>query len=156
MGIFNEHNLRGISSGQRGQRGQRGERGLPGQKGDKGDPGIGFELTSDGNYHMDNKKIYNLDSQDDFEIGVDYDTMVKDLKSADNKEYLNDKFLKKDKGGNYFDLRQNVVRNTEPFYDGLFGDKNLVSKKFVDTEIVKLDGANALLLNGSKLMTKKT
>ena len=45
-------------------------------------------------------------------------TIVKHLKSAVNKEYLNAKFLKKDKDDNYFDLRQNVIKNTEPYYDG--------------------------------------
>ena len=37
--------------------------------------------------------------------------MVKDIKSAVNKEYLNSKFLKKDgKDGNYFDLKQKVIK----------------------------------------------
>ena len=65
-------------------------------------------------------------------------TIVKHLKSAVNKEYLNAKFLKKDKDDNYFDLRQNVIKNTEPYYDGLFGNSDLISKVFVDAEIPKL------------------
>lgn len=113
MGIFSKYSF----SDKTGNAGQIGLHGVPGQK------------VPDGkNYHMDNKKSFNLDTQDDFKIGVDYDTMVKDLKSAVNKEYLEDKFLEKDKDGNYLDLRQNVVRNTEPYYDGLFGDNDFVSK----------------------------
>ena len=52
----------------------------------------------------------------------------RDLKSAVNKEYLNDKFLKKDKDGNYYDARQMVIKNTEPYYDGLYDNNTLVSK----------------------------
>ena len=97
--MFNEHNLRDISSGQRGQRGQRG---LPGEP-DR--PGIGFKLMPDGkNYDMYDKKICNLARR--MISKLDYDTMVKDLKSAVNKTYLNQEFLKKDKDGNYLDLRQ--------------------------------------------------
>ena len=35
--------------------------------------------------------------------------MIKNLKSDVNKEYLNSKFLKKDKDGNYFDLKQKPI-----------------------------------------------
>ena len=59
-------------------------------KGEKGDPGIGFKLTPDGNYDLQNKKVYNLDTPDDHKVYDDYNTIVKDLKSAANKEYLND------------------------------------------------------------------
>ena len=55
--------------------------------------------------------------------------MVKDLKSAVNKEYLNSKFLKKGKDGNCFDLKQKLIKNTEPCNNGLFQDNDLVSKK---------------------------
>jgi len=49
---------------------------------------------------------------------------------------LNNKFLKKDKDGNYFDLRRNVIKNTEPCYDGLYDDNTLVSKVYADTVAV--------------------
>jgi len=74
-------------------------------KGEKGDPGIGYKLTSDGNYDLQNQKVFNLDTPDDHKVDDDYNTRIRDLKSAVNKEYLNDKFLKKDKDGYYFDLR---------------------------------------------------
>ena len=60
------------------------------------------------------------------------------MKSAVNKKYLNEKFLKVDKDGNYFDLKQNTIKNCEPYYDGLFGNNDLVSKAFVDAEMKKL------------------
>lgn len=76
------------------------------------------------------------------------------MQNAVNKEYLNEKFLKRDKNDNYFDLRQKIVRNCEPYYDGLFSDNDLVSKAFVQTEIAKLPkpDTDVLKLDGSKAM----
>ena len=42
------------------QIGRRWLPGLPGPKGDKGDPGNGYNLTSDGNYDIQNKKLVNV------------------------------------------------------------------------------------------------
>ena len=97
-------------------------------------------------------KVENLtDCKDD----DPYDYRVKDVKSVVNKEYLNEKFLKKDKDENNFDLRGNIVRNCERYYDGLFSDNDLVSKAFVQTEIAKLPkpDTDVLKLDGSKAMT---
>ena len=75
------------------------------------------------------------------------------MKSAVNKEYLNDNFLKI-KGYDY-DLKQRNIRNCEPYHDGLFGTNDLVSKAFVDAEISKLPklDTDVLKLDGSKAMT---
>jgi len=108
-------------------------------KGEKGDPGIGFKLTPDGNYDLQNKKVFNLDTPDDHKVDDDYNTRIRDLKSAVNKEYLSDKFLKKDKDDNYFDLKGRVIKNTEPYYDGLYDDNTLASKAYVDAENSKQD-----------------
>ena len=120
-------------------------------KGEKGDPGIGYKLTSDGNDDLQNKKVCNLDTPDDHKIDDfffsnkvfddDYNTRIRDLKSAVNKEYLNDKFLKK--SGNYFDARQMVIKSTEPYYDGLYDNNTSVSKAYVDAENSKQDIAIA-------------
>jgi len=99
----------------------------------------GFNLTASGDYEMRNKTVYNLDTPDDHKIDDDYETRIRDLKSIVNEEYLNDKFLKTDKDGNYFDLRRYVIKNTEPFYDGLYDDNDLVSKVYVDMENSKQD-----------------
>ena len=112
-------------------------------KGEKGNAGIGFKLTFDGNYNLQNKKVFNLDTPDDHKVGDDYNIRVRDLKSAVNKEYLNDKFLKKDENGNYFDLKGSVIKNSEPCYDGLRDDNDLVPKTYVDTESAKHDIAIA-------------
>ena len=44
------------------------------------------------------------------------------------------KFLKKDVDGNYFDLKGSNIRNGEPYYDGLFGDRDHVTKEYVDIQ----------------------
>ena len=65
------------------------------------------------------------------------------MKSVVNKEYLNEKFIKKvDKDGKeYYDLKGNIIGNCEPYYDGLFTDNDLVSKKYVQVENAKQDNA---------------
>lgn len=45
-------------------------------KGEKGDPGIGYKLTSDGNYDLQNKKAFNLDSPDDHKVDDDSNTRI--------------------------------------------------------------------------------
>ena len=108
-----------------------------------------------GDLDMDRKHILSLENLDDHKVDDAYEDIVRDLRSAFNKEYLNEKFLKRDKNNNYFDLRQKIVRNCEPYYDGLFNDNDLVSKAFVQTEIAKLPkpATDVLKLDGSKAMT---
>ena len=108
-----------------------------------------------GDLDMGRNHILSLENLDDYKVDDAYEVRVRDLRSAVNKEYLNEKFLKKDKNDNYFDLRQKIVRNCEPYYDGLFSDNDLVSKAFVQTEIAKLPkpDTDVLKLDGSKKMT---
>ena len=77
------------------------------------------------------------------------------MKSAVNKEYLNENFLKK--SGDDYDLKQNIIKNCEPYYDGLFDNNSLVSKAFVDAEIAKIPhvaaATDVLKLDGTKAMT---
>ena len=110
-------------------------------------------MTSD--LHMDNNHILSVKNLNDYKVDDAYEVRVRDLGSAVNKEYLNEKFLKVDRDGNYFDLKQNTIKNCEPYYDGLFDDNSLVSKAFVDAEISKLPkpATDVLKLDGSKAMT---
>ena len=104
-----------------------------------------------GNLQMDKKYIEDLETPNDVPI-TDLANYRKDAYRAANKEYLRQKFLKKDEnGGGDYDLKQNVIRNAEPYRDGLFGDNDLVSKAFVDAEIAKLP-KNVLKLDGSQAM----
>ena len=43
--------------------------------------------------------------------------------------FLNDKFVNNDKNGSYFDLKGFNIKNSEPYYDGLYSENDLVSKK---------------------------
>ena len=108
-----------------------------------------------GDLDMDSNNILKVENLTDYKDDDPYDYRVKDVKSVVNKEYLNEKFLKKDKDDNNFDLRGNIVRNCEPYYDGLFNDNDLVSKAFVQTEINKLlkPATDVLKLDGSRAMT---
>ena len=108
-----------------------------------------------GDLDMGNKKILKLENLTDYKVDDPLDYRIKDLGRAVSKKYLNEKFLKRDKNDNYFDLRQKIVRNCEPYYEGLFSDNDLVSKAFVQTEIAKLPkpDPDVLKLDGSKAMT---
>ena len=107
-------------------------------------------MTSD--LDMDNNHILSVKNLNDHKVDDAYEVRVRDLGSVVNKEYLNEKFLKVDKDGNFLDLNQNTIKNCEPYYDGLFDDNSLVSKKYVDNEIAK-QPKNVLHLDGSKAMT---
>ena len=108
-----------------------------------------------GDLNMDDNHILFVDNLTDYKEDDPLPVRVKDLKSVVNKEYLNTKFLKKDKNDNDFDLKQNIITNCEPYYDGMFDDNSLVSKAFVDAEINKLPkpATDVLKLDGSKAMT---
>jgi len=102
---------------------------------------------------MGDKNIAELVTQDDVPITV-CPNYLKDLKMAGNKSYANEPFLKLDDNGNYFDLKLKVIKNTEPYYDGLFGDNDLVSKAFdlvskgpSTSDLLKLDGSRAMTGN---------
>ena len=103
-----------------------------------------------GNLNMGMKNILNIDTLNDYTDNSEKD---RDLKSVVNKEYLNTHFLKIMGKGDYdFNLGGQIIKNCEPYYDGLFDDNSLVSKAFVDAEMAKLSNMNFLKLDGSKAM----
>ena len=105
-----------------------------------------------GNLDMGMKNILNVDTLNDYTNNSEKD---RDLKSVVNKRYLNTHFLKIiGKGDNDFNLGGQIIKNCEPYYDGLFDDNSLVSKAFVDAEIKKIPSAptDVLKLDGSKAM----
>ena len=106
-------------------------------------------LNMTGNLKMDKKYIEDLETPNDVPI-TDLANYQKDAYRAANKEYLRQNFLKRDENGeDDYDLKQKVIRNAEPYRDGLFGVNDLVSKAFVDAEIGKLP-KNVLKLDGSQ------
>ena len=105
-----------------------------------------------GDLDMGMKKILNIDTLNDYTNNSEKD---RDLKSAVNKEYLNTHFLKIMGKGDYdFNLGGQIIKNCEPYYDGLFDDNSLVSKAFVDAKIAKLPkpATDVLKTDGSKAM----
>ena len=56
-----------------------------------------------GDLAIGSKNVLNLENLTDYRVDDPIDYRIKDLKSAVNKEYINEKFLKVDKDGNYFD-----------------------------------------------------
>ena len=105
-----------------------------------------------GNLDMGMNKILNVDTLNDYTNNSEKD---RDLKSAVNKQYLNTHFLKiMGKGDDDFNLGGQIIKNCEPYYDGLFDDNSLVSKAFVDAKIAKLPkpATDVLKTDGSKAM----
>ena len=92
-----------------------------------------------GDFDNGGNNILSVENLVDYKDTDPYDYRVKDVKSVVNKEYLNENFIKKvDKDGReYYDLKDNIIRNCEPYYDGLFTDNDLVSKKYVQVENAK-------------------
>lgn len=72
--------------------------------------------------------MFNFYTQNDHRVDDDYNYNVYDLKSAVNKEYLNDKFLRKNKDGSYFELKQNTRRQFL-FFPGLDEDNDDLASK---------------------------
>ena len=110
-----------------------------------------------GDFDNGGNNILKVENLTDYKDTDPYDYRVKDVKSVVNKEYLNEKFIKKvDKDGReYYDLKQLVIKNSAPHDDGSYDNNTLVSKAFVQAEINKLPkpATDVLKLDGSKAMT---
>ena len=111
-----------------------------------------------GDLDIGGNNILKVENLTDYKRTDPYSYRVKDVKSVVNKEYLNEKFIKKvDKGGReYYDLKQLVIKNSAPHDDGSYDNNTLVSKAFVNAEIAKLpqiDTTLFLFRDGSLPMT---
>ena len=82
MGIFNDNS-------QNNNMGGSGQPGLPGQK---GDPGIGFKLTADGNFDLDNKQMKNLSGGIDKSDAVNYGQLLEHTENHQNNYHLQPSF----------------------------------------------------------------
>ena len=82
MGIFNDNLQNNNTSGS-------GQPGLPGQK---GDPGIGFKLTDDGNFDLDNKQMKNLSVGTDKSDAVNYGQLLEHTENHQNNYHLQPSF----------------------------------------------------------------
>ena len=111
-----------------------------------------------GDLDIGGNNILKVENLTDYKDKDPYSYRVKDVKSVVNKEYLNEKFIKKvDKGGrDYYDLKQLVIKNSAPHDDGSYDNNTLVSKAFVNAEIAKLPQIDTTLFlprDGSLPMT---
>ena len=111
-----------------------------------------------GDLDIGGNNILKVENLTDYKRTDPYSYRVKDVKSVVNKEYLNEKFIKKvDKGGReYYDLKQLVIKNSAPHDDGSYDNNTLVSKAFVNAEIAKLPQIDTTLFltrDGSLPMT---
>ena len=101
--------------------------------GQQGPQGVGFKLTTHGNYDMDNKILFNVKTQDDVPDDSDYNTIKKDYESVVNKEYLKNNFLKRDnKTQTFFDLKGYSIQNSEVYDPNSWNDKTITNKQYVD------------------------
>ena len=81
-GIFNDNS-------QNNNTGGSGQPGLPGQK---GDPGIGFKLTDDGNFDLDNKQMKNLSGGIDKSDAVNFGQLLEHTENHQNNYHLQPSF----------------------------------------------------------------
>ena len=112
-----------------------------------------------GDLDIGGNNILSVENLVDYKDTDPYGYRVKDVKSVVNKEYLNEKFIKKvDKDGReYYDLKQLVIKNSAPHDDGSYDNNTLVSKAFVQAENVKQDNAinniSTISADNTKLIT---
>ena len=110
-----------------------------------------------GDLDIGGNNILSVENLTDYKNTDPYSYRVKDVKSVVNKEYINEKLIKKvnKDGKDYYDLKQLVIKNSAPHDDGSYDNNTLVSKAFVNAEIAKLPkpATDVLKLNGSRAMT---
>ena len=110
-----------------------------------------------GDLDIGGNNILKVENLTDYKDTDPYSYRVKDVKSVVNKEYINEKLIKKvnKDGKDYYDLKQLVIKNSAPHDDGSYDNNTLVSKAFVQTEINKLPkpATDVLKLDGSRAMT---
>ena len=105
---------------------------IAGIKGKDGKDGVGFKLTTSGDYDMNGKTMYNIKTQADEPEDSDYDSIKRDYESGVNKQYLFNHFLKRDKNGIYYDLRGLSIQNSEVYNPSTWNDKTITNKEYVD------------------------
>ena len=196
MGIFNQQpnynqsytkEKRGITGpkGAQGIQGPKGDQGVPGPTGPKGATGAsgtGFNLTSDGNYDISNKKLTNMakgtasndavtKNQLDTKLSLSSGLMTGNLDMNSNRIYnvaqpdgdnqpatkiwSENKFLDKSSGvmAGPLNMSNNKITNLAKPTD----DKDGVNKKYIDDNYLKLSGGTMtghIILNNAVLTSQ--
>ena len=120
MGIFNQH-----SDNQPHQSFLRGLR---------GSPGVGFSLTRDGNYDMNNKKLKNVGEGVESSDAVTKHQLEVSLNTKLDKASLNNYVKKNSPGvGGDLDMKGHSIKNLK--VTSLGSDASVPSKKYVDQKL---------------------
>ena len=141
MGIFNEH-----SNNQPQQQNLRGI---------QGSPGVGFSLTSDGNYDMKNKKLKNVGEGSETSDAVTKHQLETEINSKINTSPSLNNYVKKDSPevAADLDMKGFAIKNMKVTPRD---DASATSRKYVEgklnTKADKSDLNNYLKLDGSKQM----
>ena len=152
MGIFNQH-----SNNQPHQSFLRGLR---------GSPGVGFSLTSDGNYDMNNKKLKNVGEGVESSDAVTKHQLETEINSKINSSPSLNNFVKKDSPevAADLDMKGYGIKNMKVTPDN---DASATSRKYVDgklntkadksvlSQYIKRDGSvqmvGGLQMNGNRI-----
>ena len=120
MGIFNQH-----SNNQPHQSFWRGLR---------GSSGIGFSLTTDGNYDMNNKKLKNVGEGVESSDAITNHQLEVSMNTKLDKASLNS-YVKKNSPevGGDLDMKGHLIKNLK--VTSLGGDASATSKKYVDLKL---------------------
>ncbi|KAL9952193.1 hypothetical protein ACROYT_G039408 [Oculina patagonica] len=107
---------------------------IKGPRGEKGDPGVGFDVTPEGNFNLNKKRVIGLKTPDDVAIDDSIENYSRDLETAVNKRYLNQFFLKKNRNETVFDCAGLSLQNTEVYYPSLYNDRSVPNVGYVSVE----------------------
>ena len=120
MGIFNQH-----SDNQQQQRFLRGV---------QGSPGVGFSLTRDGNYDINNKKLKNVGEGVESSDAITKHQLEVSMNTKLDKASLNN-YVKRDSPevGGDLDMKGFAIKNMK--ITALGGDASATSKKYVDQKL---------------------
>ena len=145
MGIFNQHSYNQPQQ-------QKFLRGI------QGSPGLGFSLTSDGNYDMNNKKLKNVGEGVESSDAVTKHQLETAINSKINTSPSSNIFVKKvsPEVGADLDMKGFAIKNLKVTPGG---DGGATSRKYVDRKLgakadrndlnsyLKLDGSNQMRAN---------
>ena len=132
MGIFNEHSNNNNAFA----------------KGIQGSPGVGFNLTSDGNYDMINKKLRNVGAPSD-----NTDAATKKYVDDNSSSILLSSKLTVDSN---IDMNSKMIKNLYPPQD----NNDLTTKFYVDFKFLHINGSNSMIgnidMNSKKIVNVNT
>ena len=132
MGIFNEHSNNNNAFA----------------KGIQGSPGVGFNLTSDGNYDMINKKLRNVGAPSD-----NTDAATKKYVDDNSSSILLSSKLTVDSN---IDMNSKMIKNLYPPQD----NNDSTTKFYVDSKFLHINGSNSMIgnidMNSKKIVNVNT